>query len=431
MGKTKLSPIVILLIAFISSSILPVQVALAQGLPKEAYISGVIGHRQTYALSCESRSAADLAAFYDIPINEVEFFNRLPKSDNPNLGFVGSVHGTWGYIPPNPYGIHAKPVARLLRDYGLEARPKVGMSWKALRSEIAAGRPVIVWVIGQVWSGTKQFYTTKDGERVLVAAYEHTMILIGYDQNNVHLIDSGTGYRLTHPISNFRDSWDVLNNMAVVVTNPPENARDDSTGDHSGNNVGTYTVRSGDYLSKIAREYDVAWQDIAVLNNLSYPYLVYAGQKLKIPGAGVSTEQTKQEEKAEPPKNESDQAPETGASAESYKVQKGDYLTKIARELDLNWREIAELNGLGWPYTVYPGQFLKLPGSIALEKPAEVPKEKSPETEKNVPAKYVVQRGEYLVAIARKFSINWQTLATLNGINYPYVVYPGQVLKMR
>lgn len=47
-----------------------------------------------------------------------------------------------------------------------------------------------------------------------------------------------------------------------------------------------------------------------------------------------------------------------------YKVKPGDYLTKIAVELrklgyDVTWRDLAERNGIKFPYTIYPGQFLK------------------------------------------------------------------------
>jgi lipoprotein NlpD len=44
---------------------------------------------------------------------------------------------------------------------------------------------------------------------------------------------------------------------------------------------------------------------------------------------------------------------------------------------------------------------------------------------------YLVQRGEYLVMIANRFGMDWRTLATLNGIGYPYVIYAGQVLHLR
>ena len=72
-------------------------------------------------LSCEASAATDWAAYFGKKIDEYEFQNRLPQSDNPNKGFVGNVFGTWGQVPPAPYGVHADPVATLLQDYGLDA----------------------------------------------------------------------------------------------------------------------------------------------------------------------------------------------------------------------------------------------------------------------------------------------------------------------
>lgn len=46
----------------------------------------------------------------------------------------------------------------------------------------------------------------------------------------------------------------------------------------------TYTVKKGDVLSRIGRKYGVRWQDIAALNNIPNPNLIYPGQVLKLKG---------------------------------------------------------------------------------------------------------------------------------------------------
>jgi putative chitinase len=46
-----------------------------------------------------------------------------------------------------------------------------------------------------------------------------------------------------------------------------------------------HTVKSGETLSSIARRYGTTWQAIAKANNLSNPNNIYVGQKLKIPSA--------------------------------------------------------------------------------------------------------------------------------------------------
>ena len=188
-------------------------------LPASASISGISGRNQALPLDCESRSAVDWAAYFGVYIPEFEFFYNLPKSDNPDAGFVGDVYGAWGQIPPNPYGVHAEPVAHLLRSYGLNAHAHRYLSWDELRAEVAAGRPVEVWVIGSsngILPGRYYpvYYQATGGHISVVSPFEHTAILIGYTPDRVTLLDGGTIY--TRTLSQFLDSWSVLRNMAVL-----------------------------------------------------------------------------------------------------------------------------------------------------------------------------------------------------------------------
>ncbi len=185
------------------------------GLPASVSISGVVGYAQSYSLTCESRSAVDWARYFGISIKEMDFQADLPVSDNPETGFVGPIDGLTGQIPPYPYGVHAAPVASLLRDYGLKASAVRGYSFEKLKKQIANGNPVIVWVIGNVWYGEPIDYTASDGSTVTVAHFEHTAIVIGYDAEGVTLVDNDLVYWRT--TSAFLDSWGVLGNMAIIA----------------------------------------------------------------------------------------------------------------------------------------------------------------------------------------------------------------------
>ena len=50
-----------------------------------------------------------------------------------------------------------------------------------------------------------------------------------------------------------------------------------------------HTVQPGETLSSIARRYGTTWQTLARANNLSNPNQIYVGQKLKIPTSGGTT----------------------------------------------------------------------------------------------------------------------------------------------
>jgi len=183
-------------------------------LPESASIGEIEGHKQSMPLSCEARSAVDWAAFFGAEIDESRFFNGLPIHDNPDKGFVGDVYGSWGQIPPQDYGVHAAPIAHRLREFGLNAKHLRHMTWEELQVELAAGRPVILWVVGHVKRGTPVPYTGSDGEETVVAKFEHTVIAIGYTESRIILLDGAKKYAVYQ--GEFLKSWEVLENQAVI-----------------------------------------------------------------------------------------------------------------------------------------------------------------------------------------------------------------------
>lgn len=289
--------------------------AAAKGLPASASVKGFVGHPQSYVLSCESRSAVDWAAYWGVEISETEFLTRLPRSDNPDAGFVGNPNHAWGNIPPNSYGVHAKPVAGLLRQLGLQAKARSDMSWRELRIEIAAGRPVIVWVIGGMISGYPISYTAQDGHNTIVANYEHTMVIVGYGPDYVQAVDAYTGLTQTYSREVFMASWGVLGRMAV----------------------------SGDSESKPAKEKpktETTSENIVMT--------------LRLPVVFRHTSRTEQPTTAtRPPKTKPERI-------ETYIVQPGDYLIALANQFNLDWYSLVVLNDLQYPWVIYPGQILRL-----------------------------------------------------------------------
>lgn len=197
------------------SQVTPYQPPAPDSLPNQAHISGVTGQSQALPLDCESRSAVDWANYFGVWVDEIKFYEGLPDSDNPDLGFVGSVYGTWGQLPPNPYGVHAEPVAARLRKQGLSAAAHRPLSWDALRAEIAAGRPVIVWIVGSVVNGIPEYYPIEEGKVTVAARYEHTVIITGYTSDSVSFLNGGGIYQ--KGLQQFLESWSVLGNMAITL----------------------------------------------------------------------------------------------------------------------------------------------------------------------------------------------------------------------
>ena len=183
--------------------------------PAEAHITNITGDTQKMPLSCEASAATDWAAYFGKSIDEYQFQNRLPVSDNPDKGFVGSVFGTWGQIPPAPYGVHADPVANLLQEYGLNAHAVHAFSLNGIKKQIAAGRPVIVWVTGLVETGSSVPYFDSEGTRTMVAPYQHTVLVIGYNDSSVTILDGSNIYQRSNTV--FTQSWQSLGFQAIIM----------------------------------------------------------------------------------------------------------------------------------------------------------------------------------------------------------------------
>jgi LysM repeat protein len=294
--------------------------------------------------------------------------------------------------------VHADPVAELLRSYGLDAHADTDLGWDEVRAEVAEGRPVIVWVIGSIWAGDSREYQTNDGENVTVANNEHTMIVIGYDANRVHLVDALTGYTITHTIENFLASWSVLDNMAIIGEGSGELPASEVDSEVSGE---TYIVQPGDTLNKVASRFDLYWPDLAALNDIAYPYILYPGQVLQLGGEVAQVEE-----------------PEVEDEESIYTVQPDDDLMSIARDLGLDWVTLARFNEIEPPFVVSPGLALNIPQD------GEDPEIAVPDTFTATATVSLVDLGDY-------FGLDWIELAARNGIAFPYLLSPGQTIALK
>lgn len=154
-----------------------------------------------------------------------------------------------------------------------------------------------------------------------------------------------------------------------------------------------YTVRSGDTLSEIASRYGTTYQYLAQINNISNPNLIYPGQVLRIA------------------KGNNNNASHDKPVSATYTVRSGDCLSVIGARLGVSWQSIAQANGITSPYTIYPGQVIRIPGGTYGDT-------------------YTVRSGDCLSVIGAKYGIDWRDIASKNGIRSPYTIYPGQVIRL-
>jgi murein DD-endopeptidase MepM/ murein hydrolase activator NlpD len=129
-----------------------------------------------------------------------------------------------------------------------------------------------------------------------------------------------------------------------------------------------HRVMPGDQLSKLALRYGVTVDALAAANNVQPPYIIYAGDLLIIPDGRR-------------------QEPEAPPVGERYVVQRGESLSAVAGRFNLAMADIAALNRLTPPYTLYVGQTLRLP-QVTIAAPRETPpatKAKAPPSARAAP----------------------------------------------
>ena len=107
----------------------------------------------------------------------------------------------------------------------------------------------------------------------------------------------------------------------------------------------SHTVKSGDTLWDISREYDVTIKQLASWNKLKASSVLRLGQKLTI---YQTTAQKKNEGLI------------TTNRTITYKVRRGDSLARIANEFNLTIKDIIKWNNLAGQKYLHPGQKLKL-----------------------------------------------------------------------
>lgn len=98
--------------------------------------------------------------------------------------------------------------------------------------------------------------------------------------------------------------------------------------------VSTYTVRPGDTLSSIAGRFNTSVGELASINNISNPNLIYPGQVLRLTDRAENT---------------------------FYRVLSGDTLSGIALRFDTTVSAIAAQNHISNPNLIYTGEILSIP----------------------------------------------------------------------
>jgi LysM repeat protein len=248
------------------------------------------------------------------------------------------------------------------------------------------------------------------------------MILAGYPRRNVDILDekrdkNALGIALvTVPIS----IVGALSGADIAAAEPQvleDSANEKSqTNNASPSNVVsaastplmsmgsqlTYTVKTGDTISQIARKFQLSTNQLLQLNSLSAKALIVPGQKLKlVQNAVVPAAQAK------------------ANAATVHVVKRGETVQSISKKYGISVTTVLSMNKLSATAIIFPGQRLAI-GSV-------IPKQAKPAT----PEMHTVQPGETLASIANHYGISLSNLLLVNGFTESSLVYGGQAIKLK
>lgn len=151
------------------------------------------------------------------------------------------------------------------------------------------------------------------------------------------------------------------------------------------NDTKTYTVKSGDTLSSIATRFNTTYQDLARINNIASPYVIYPNQVIKIKGDNT-----------------------VANNATTYVVKSGDTLSGIANKLGLSVSYLQSKNHISNPNLIYANQVLKVNGTASKT--------------------YTVHSGDTLSGISNKLGVSVSYLVSKNGIHNANLIFVGETL---
>jgi len=138
----------------------------------------------------------------------------------------------------------------------------------------------------------------------------------------------------------------------------------------------TYIVQPGDYISRIAEEFNTTVEWLIENNNIANPNLLFIGQPLLVP-CGVSTahyappaanENPQVSEPTSPGQDESvlqeedeRQRSSSETQQEQHTIVRGESLSQIAFRYGTTVQELRRINNIDNPRMLRPGQVIKLP----------------------------------------------------------------------
>ena len=206
-----------------------------------------------------------------------------------------------------------------------------------------------------------------------------------------------------------------------VVTNKQTESAQTPETNVTVSNTGYYTVKGGDTLSRIARQFNTTVNKLATLNDIRNVNRIYVGQRLL-----VRQPAEQQQQQTTPKRTETN----TTTNSNTYTVKSGDTLSGIAGKFNTTYTQLAQLNHISNPNVIHVGQVLTLHQTTAQNTTNHQESQQNKQVTTSANGTYTVKSGDTLSQIAARFNTTTSALASTNHISNPNLIEVGQQLRI-
>lgn len=211
--------------------------------------------------------------------------------------------------------------------------------------------------------------------------------------------------------------------QGTTSTKSNSNASGSSSKSSSTSSSSTYTVKSGDSLSKIASRHGVTVKNLMDWNNLTTT-LIYPGNKLVVSKNAASSNSSSNSSTNKSSSN-------SNSSASTYVVKSGDTLSKIASQYGVTVKNLMSWNNLS-STTIYIGDKLVVnknaaSGNSSNGNSSGSSSSNNSSATNSSSSTYTVKSGDTLSKIASQFGVSVSNLMSWNNLSST-TIYVGNKL---
>ena len=143
----------------------------------------LIAQRPELPTGCEITAVTMMLQYKGCRVTKHSLANEMPRSNNPNKGFVGNPYASSGWT------IYPPALMKLVRKHAHSATNLTGVSLNTLKKQIDKKHPVTLWVAGV------HGFTT------------HALTMTGYSPTRIYYNDPWTHQKTSMSNASFKAAW--------------------------------------------------------------------------------------------------------------------------------------------------------------------------------------------------------------------------------